>query len=97
MSELKEEKLRYNSGLIYLYMNLRDLWALDAFPMMLYKDDERFSLIINNLRKKIKQLLVTFYHFKKMEIILIEMHIFIIRIILIMHQCPGVIMQVVLH
>ena len=54
MSELKEEKLRYNSGLIYLYMNLRDLWALDAFPMMLYKDDERFSLIINNLRKKIK-------------------------------------------
>ena len=54
LSELKDENLRYNPGLTFLYQNLRDLWALDAFPMVLYKDDERFSLIIDNLKKKIK-------------------------------------------
>ena len=54
LSELKDENLRYYPGMTFLYKNLRDLWALDAFPMVLYKDDERFSLIIENLKKKIK-------------------------------------------
>ena len=54
LTELKDENLRYNPGMLYLYQKLRDSGALDAFPLVLYKDDERFSLIINSLTKKIQ-------------------------------------------
>ena len=55
ISELKDENKRFSSGMLFLYKNLRDLWALDAFPLVLYKDDERFSIIIKSLTDAIKR------------------------------------------
>ena len=48
------EDKKYYPGMTYLYKNLRDLGALDAFPLVLFKDDERFSLIIKGLKGKIE-------------------------------------------
>ena len=47
ISETKNEKIRFYSGMRNLYANLRNSGALDAFPLTLYKDDERFSIIIS--------------------------------------------------
>jgi hypothetical protein len=54
LSESKSESKRFNKGMIDLYFNLRDSGALDAFPLILYKDDDRFKLIIESLKGKIK-------------------------------------------
>ena len=55
LTETKNETLRFFPGMTYLYKNLRDLGALDAFPLVLYKDDERFSIIIKSLTEAIKR------------------------------------------
>ena len=55
LSELKDENLRFNPGMTELYKKLRNLGALDAFPLVLYKDDERFSLIIKSLTLAIQR------------------------------------------
>ena len=55
ISELKNENSRFAPGMLFLYKNLRDLGALDAFPLVLYKDDERFSIIINSLTQAIQR------------------------------------------
>ena len=54
LTETKDEDKKYYPGMTYLYKNLRDLGALDAFPLVLFKDDERFSLIIKGLKGKIE-------------------------------------------
>ena len=55
LSETEDEGKRYNPGMLFLYKNLRDLGALDAFPLVLYKDDERFNLIIKSLTDAIQR------------------------------------------
>ena len=55
ISETKNEKIRFYSGMRNLYANLRNSGALDAFPLTLYKDDERFSIIINSLTNAIQR------------------------------------------
>ena len=65
ISELKDENLKYYPGMTYLYKNLRDSGALDAFPLVLYKDDERFSLIINNLIQKIQNTVNMFLSYQE--------------------------------
>jgi hypothetical protein len=55
ISETKTENKRFYSGMLNLYKNLRNSGALDAFPLTLYKNDERFNMIINNLAKTIER------------------------------------------
>ena len=55
ISETKDENKRFYSGMRTLYKNLRNSGALDAFPLVLYKDDERFSLIIKSLKNTLER------------------------------------------
>ena len=56
ISETKNENKRFYIGVLTLYKNLINSGALDAFPLVLYKDDERFSLIINNLANRLEKM-----------------------------------------
>ena len=55
ISETKNQDKRFYSGVVKLSTNLINSGALDAFPLVLYKDDERFSMVINNLKKALEK------------------------------------------
>ena len=55
ITELKSENKRFYSGMLKLTTNLRNSGALDAFPLVLYKEDEKFDLIIKKLTDAIQR------------------------------------------
>ena len=54
ISETKNIDKRFYEGLVKLASNLINSGALDVFPLVLYKDDERFILLINKIKKALE-------------------------------------------